>query len=290
MLMNTPIMKNLEQQHQAEVRPNATRLFVELLGVGLRVERVPRCQHNGWDKNYRHRDKDHGNTVDAEGNIDAECLDPGPAPDELEPRGASTGVERCAEHDDVDDIDQSHGQGEPLDQRRIALGQAEHDQRSDERHEQQADESEAVHHATACPAIHGAGIRWCHESPRRSYESHRQQHRHDGDRAAEHRQRIATHESGLPSSYSGGRTAESGRHAVHDAIDSPVVEEHQRPSRPLAGAHQDRLVERVGIEVVAYRNRHRRPRRLHDRNRVPREDLPRRGDAERDDDQRDRDE
>ena len=36
---------------------------------------------------------------------------------------------------------------------RIALRQAEDDQRSDERDEQQADESEAVHHATACPAI-----------------------------------------------------------------------------------------------------------------------------------------
>ena len=43
----------------------------------------------------------------------------------------------------------------------------------------------------------------------------------------------------------------AGRQAVDGAVDAPVVEEHQRPGQPLAGAHEQRLVDRVGVERLA---------------------------------------
>ena len=44
-----------------------------------------------------------------------------------------------------------------------------------------------------------------------------------------------------------------GGQAVDGAVDAAVVEEDQRAGEPLAGAHEQRLVDRVGVERVAGR-------------------------------------
>src|SRR3954447_26884108 len=84
-----------------------------------------------------------------------------------------------------------------------------------------------------------------------SSRRHRQQCARDQYRAAEHAQRVGAHESGLRPSQPRRGPAERGGQAVDRAVHPAVVEEDQRAGQPLARAHEQRLVDLVGVERVA---------------------------------------
>src|SRR5262245_13056355 len=72
---------------------------------------------------------------------------------------------------------------------------------------------------------------------------------HEG-RAAKHRQCVVAHEARLQAAYAARRATDQRSQAVDESVDAAVVEEDQRTREILTRPHEDRLVERVAVEVL----------------------------------------
>ena len=79
---------------------------------------------------------------------------------------------------------------------------------------------------------------------------HHQERRHHEQRAGEHGQRVRPDEAGLQPPQPAGAAADRGGEPVDQPVDAPVVEVDQRPGEEDARLLEDRLVERVGVEVA----------------------------------------
>ena len=146
--------EELEQQQQREVRPaRCAAWLVELLGVGLAVEACSRTPGSRRHQDDRHRDQHQRDAVDAEGEVHAEGRDPGPAARRTGTAARRAGVERDAEHDDVDD-DRSARTPSATYLASVAsrLRQREHDQRADQREQQRRSD---VHQQRSTRCVRG---------------------------------------------------------------------------------------------------------------------------------------
>src|ERR1700733_10370639 len=70
-------------------------------------------------------------------------------------------------------------------------------------------------------------------------------------RSHEHGQRVRTDKPCLHPAEPSGTAAEGGGHGVDQAVHAPVVEEYRQPGQPQARPHQQRLVDRVAVQVLA---------------------------------------
>src|SRR4029079_17454671 len=93
---------------------------------------------------------------------------------------------------------------------------------------------------------------------------------------AEHAQRVRADEAGLQPAQAPGAAPQPGGHAVDQPVPAAGVEVDQRAGEPDAGPGDERLVDRVRVEVATRgANRERDVRGLLDRDAVAPDSPPR---------------